>query len=126
MGDIASQTRHLPVLQEFQVRLLDEDEIRSRLAVSGDLDLSSAGVLASVLDQRLESGRKYVDVDVSALTFCDSSGLGVFLNAHHRLLGCGGMLILTGVPEPLLKLLTVTGLDDALFTATADDGPASP
>ena len=52
-----------------------------RLIVAGELDLSTAGNLESVLQQHQGSGRTVL-IDLSALEFIDSTGLQLLLRAQ--------------------------------------------
>lgn len=84
------------------------------ILVGGELDLASAPRLRAALQSRIDAAKDEVILDVSGLTFCDSSGLSVLVWAHQTLLGTGGKLILRHPPERLLRLLRTTQLDGEL------------
>ncbi|MBA3653441.1 MAG: STAS domain-containing protein [Actinobacteria bacterium] len=51
-----------------------------------------------------------VEIELSGLTFVDSSGLGVLVGAQRRLHERGGELALVNVPGPTYKALEASGL----------------
>ena len=55
------------------------------IAPEGELDLYAARALAPELNEAAGAGHSRVVVDLSRVTFIDSSGLGLILQAHQRL-----------------------------------------
>jgi anti-sigma B factor antagonist len=92
------------------------------ITVRGDLDLDSATVLATTLDQVLDRPAPRVVVDLSGIAFCDSTGLGSFVVGTHRARAAGGWLRLAAPSEWLLGLLATVGLTPrlAVYTTVAD------
>ena len=64
-----------------------------------------------------------VVLDVSDVTFCDSSGLSTLVGAHRRARLAGTAVTLRGPQGPLLRMLRMTGVD-VLFDVEAADGAA--
>jgi anti-sigma B factor antagonist len=58
-------------------------------------------------------------VDLTGLTFCDSSGLNTLLRLHRRLGTLHGWLALAAPPAQLRRLLAVTGMS-TVFRLYAD------
>jgi anti-sigma B factor antagonist len=85
------------------------------LAVSGELDLSTEHELLAHCDELLATGAPVVDVDLGAVTFIDSSGLGSLVRVQRSAEHAGRQLRLANVPRAVNRILEVTGLDD-LFT----------
>jgi anti-sigma B factor antagonist len=81
--------------------------------LAGELDLGSAPTLADAL-RSLEQPCDRVILDLSRLTFIDSSGLRLALTEHRRAEADGFDFVLAGATEPILRVLRVTGLDVAL------------
>jgi anti-anti-sigma factor len=78
------------------------------VALSGELDVSTAQGLA---EQLIGEPGSLVVVDLSQLTFVDSSGLGAIHAARRKMIECGGNLVLCR-PNPMVSLvLEITGLD---------------
>lgn len=88
----------------------DHQGRRSMLRLQGELDVCSRELLrpaiASLAGQR---GMRRLILDLSGLTFADCSGLSVLIWAHKLLAERGQELIITGVGEPVLRLLVLTG-----------------
>ncbi|GAA2795494.1 STAS domain-containing protein [Nonomuraea dietziae] len=85
------------------------------VALQGELDMVTASWLRQELDQVFaEPGRKRLILDLSGLTFCDSSGLGAMIGAYNQVQQTGGQIALVGAQERLRSLLVRTGLDRIL------------
>lgn len=84
------------------------------IAIRGDLDLASVPQLHSCLTDLVNRGETQIVLDLSAVTFCDSTALGVFAGAHRRLSAIGGLIELQRPPPALRHLLAVSGLDQVL------------
>jgi anti-sigma B factor antagonist len=100
--------------------------------VAGELDLASAPTLTDAL-RGLEQPCARVVLDLSRLTFIDSTGLRLALTEQRRAENDGFDFVLAGATEPILRVLRVTGLDVALPMAPdvasaldASDGAAGP
>lgn len=82
------------------------------LTLRGDVDAHTAGQLeASLVDLRQAAE---VRLDMSQVTFLDSSGLRVVIAAHKRLDEAGQALILADPSDVVTRLLEITGLRDHL------------
>jgi anti-anti-sigma factor len=77
-------------------------------ALEGELDASTCRGLA----ERLEGPPgSLVVIDLSQLSFMDSSGLGVIHSARRTAIKDGGMLVVSR-PQPIVhRVLQITGLD---------------
>lgn len=88
------------------------------LKLHGELDAYSAPALRQALwDLIEEEGDLNVVIDLSAVTFIDSSGLGVLVGAQRNARRRGGELVLSGPTSATFKVLEMTGLHK-LFTIT--------
>lgn len=85
------------------------------VAVSGEVDVYSAPALKDSLTELLQSGVVTVIVDLSAVAFLDSTGLGALVEARSATTEAGGSLPLVCSQERILKLFAITGLD-GVFT----------
>jgi anti-sigma B factor antagonist len=77
------------------------------LAISGEVDLASAPGLREEF-QRVDAPN--VVVDLSGVTFIDSTGLGVLVAALKRTREAGGRLTLRSPTRSTRKVLDITGL----------------
>ncbi|MFD8562983.1 STAS domain-containing protein [Streptosporangium canum] len=67
-----------------------------------------------MLAEVLARGRTRLVVDAAKLTFCDSAGVWVLAEAHHRAAAMGGQLTLAYVHGVLKRLLEITRQADVL------------
>jgi anti-anti-sigma factor len=83
------------------------------MSVSGELDLSSAGQLIRAVSELAGSALGLCLVlDLSGLTWWDSSGLAALIIAQQQVSACpGGKLVVVGLPGLLVQRLRVAGLD---------------
>jgi anti-sigma B factor antagonist len=92
------------------------------LALAGEIDLYTAPRLQSELTSTLSAKPALIVVDMSAVEFCDSTGMNVLLAAHRAATERGGALTLAAPRPSVRKILEVTGLQ-SVFTIH-DDLPA--
>lgn len=79
--------------------------------LGGEMDLGVADKLRLALDKALmEKQTKYLILNLSRVTFIDSSGLGVILGRYKRLVHQGGRVILVGAQPPVRRILELSGL----------------
>jgi anti-sigma B factor antagonist len=105
------------------VRVTSEDVgERSVVAVSGEIDVASADAMRERLNQLVSAGRTSLVVDLTAVQFMDSTGLGVLVGTLKKVRGAGGSLDLVIDGDRLLRLFRLTSLDQ-VFTihATLED-----
>jgi len=86
----------------------------------GDISLETTSVMREVLRQVVESDTgDEIDVDMSAVTFLDSSGIGMLV-AAQRAAGARGKTLLLSEPGPMIKMvLEIANLQDVLVRAPA-------
>ncbi len=82
----------------------------SLLSVEGDLDLASAPSLKWALADLQTAGSRHVVVDLSRVSFIDSTALGVLVGAQ-RALDPGVKLAIACSEENVLRIFELTGLD---------------
>ena len=83
-----------------------------RVALKGEVDVSSSVALAAHLDQLLASGATRVVLDASAVSFIDSTGLRVLVEVASRLEIVGGALVVDPMSASVRRVLEITGLLD--------------
>jgi anti-sigma B factor antagonist len=77
--------------------------------VEGELDLATAPTLWTALEQALADGNQLV-LDLSEVTFIDSSGLSVLIRAH-QVLGPTGSLTVRSPNTQARRLFELAGID---------------
>ena len=82
-----------------------------RLALSGEVDHHRAGEIMGDIGRLLDRGLpRQVEVDLSGVTFMDSSGIAILLRTHRRVGELGGVLTVRGAPPQAAKVLQAAGL----------------
>lgn len=84
---------------------------RTVVTVSGEIDVSSADALRDRLGLLLDEDRTDLVVDLRAVAFMDSTGLGVLVGTLKKVRTVGGRLELVVDTERLLRLFQLTALD---------------
>lgn len=82
------------------------------LKVKGEIDVSTAPELRDRLVQINQRGASNVVVDLSEVTFLDSTGLGVLVSGLKRFRSGGGDLRLVVTGKSVSKVLEITGLTE--------------
>ncbi|MEU7851129.1 STAS domain-containing protein [Micromonospora parva] len=100
------------------------------LEVRGELDMATSPQLREALQRLVDAGDRQVVVDLAAVGFMDSSGLGALVVMFKALRDVGGRLCLAAVQPAVRSVLTVTSVDqvidvyDSVPAAEADVRPA--
>ncbi len=74
----------------------------------GDLDVTTALELRLILGKHVEREAARVVLDLEAVPFVDSSGIGVLVSASRRIGSRGGELVLAAAGPGVLKVLELT------------------
>ncbi len=80
----------------------------------GDVDISSASVLRTALDDAYREAKADIILHFDQLTYVDSTGLGVIIGAYGRMNENGNGITLKNPRENVRKLLRITNLDRLL------------
>jgi anti-anti-sigma regulatory factor len=102
---------------ELNLAVRYQDATHSILTAGGMLTGATADVLTTALKHQLESGHRYVHLDLSTLLGCDRDGVLAIVQAHHAFLAADGTLVLAEASTALRQLLHVLGVDTVLFLA---------
>ena len=97
------------------------------VAASGDVDISTSPDLREALGRVVAEGNRAVVVDLSAVKFIDSTGLGVLIGTRRRTYDLRGSFSIVCENQRVLRLLDLTSLDK-VFTihAERDEATARP
>ena len=81
------------------------------LQLEGELDIHTAPMLKERLVESISRGGVDIVVDLEAVSFIDSSGLGVLVSALRRAKEAGGKVSIVCSRESVLRIFSITGLD---------------
>lgn len=84
------------------------------VALSGRLTATGAPLLRSAVTDLVAAGVSRIVIDMAALQFVDSSGLGALVGALKSARVAGGDLRIAAVPEAVQTVLHLTNLDRVL------------
>jgi anti-sigma B factor antagonist len=84
-----------------------------RVALRGELDLSTVGKLEDEL-RRVEGRAPLVVLDLSGLSFLDSTGLRCVVGADERAREGGRRLVVVKGPDAVQRVFSITRLDERL------------
>ncbi|MGW2051788.1 STAS domain-containing protein [Streptomyces sp. NPDC001858] len=82
---------------------------RALITLAGEIDLDTAPLVRDALAECLYDGMRRTDVDVTAVTFCDVSGLNAFLMASRLATDAGGTLRLLHPSQSMARVIEITG-----------------
>ena len=94
------------------------------VTVRGEIDVASAPRLRQELSSVASARTAFCIVDLSAVTFVDSTALGVLVEATQSCRTAGGDLRLVVTDPHIAKVFAITGLDD-VFSVYADSAEAA-
>ena len=96
------------------------------VTVIGELDMGDADRVGDVLSEAAGSGRPIVRVDLSGLTFADSSAIKALLLGAKAADDSGVTYEIVNPHGSVRRLLGVTGLDEALTVVDEQESVEGP
>ncbi|MFD9338331.1 STAS domain-containing protein [Streptomyces sp. NPDC060028] len=91
---------------------------RTVLTITGSLDMDSCPHITAATDILVLEGHALA-LDLSGVTFMDSSGLNMLLNLRNRTQAENCALELSGLPDQPLRVLDITGARDLFILRPA-------
>jgi anti-sigma B factor antagonist len=82
-GAMPNQSQHASLSRPFEIRTR-QDADATTVTISGELDLASVDQLSDAIRAAEESSRRSIVLDLSELSFMDSTGLSALLAARKR------------------------------------------
>lgn len=87
------------------------EDTRATVSARGSIDLHSSDELRDRLTELVDMGMQEIVVDLTAVDFCDSSGLNVLVRAYKHARTHDATLTVTGAYGRVENVLRTTGLD---------------
>ena len=89
-----------------------EDKRHLMAQVAGELDHHGAKSVMEELDRRIDQAQpRELTLDLSGLTFTDSSGIAVLLRAHRRMGQIRGSMRVVNTPDQAARVFRAAGLE---------------
>jgi anti-sigma B factor antagonist len=92
------------------------------LEVEGEIDVYTAPQFKEAVNKIIAGGQKDLIVDMSQVSYMDSSGFGTLLSATKRLRPEGGTVNLVSVNSAIDRMLRITRLNTVfgIYSTTSD------
>ena len=87
------------------------------VAIDGELDMATASALRKPILDAIAGGHRHIVLDLTQVTFIDSTGLSVIIGAHKRLQPDGAIAVATE-SAMVRRVFHLTGLTDLLPMTT--------
>jgi len=84
------------------------------VSINGELDMATAPDLHEHLRTLLEPGGRHLVLDLTETSFCDSTGLSIFIYAKDRCEDAGTRIRLAAPQRGVQRILEVSGLVEVL------------
>jgi stage II sporulation protein AA (anti-sigma F factor antagonist) len=97
---------------ELTVLVAAVDGIRV-LTPAGEIDHHTGPTLRQALHTPA-TARPRIVLDLHQVTFMDSTGVNILLNAHQAITAAGGRLRLAAPTQPVKRLLQIVGVDTVM------------
>jgi anti-sigma B factor antagonist len=82
--------------------------------VRGEIDSHTTPMLEDLLQEVIDAGARHVVLDLTGVTFMDSSGLSLLVVSLKRLRDTGGHFCLAHVQGPVRNVLLLSAMDTVL------------
>ncbi|MED3552421.1 anti-sigma factor antagonist [Cytobacillus praedii] len=93
--------------------------------ISGEIDAYTAPKLRESLFQLAEKKESIIIINLSGVTYMDSTGLGVFVGVFKNIRSNNGQLKLLGLSSRLMRLFEITGLSTIMDISGQLEGEVS-
>lgn len=84
------------------------------LKLEGEVDVSTASYLRKEIETAYKTNEADIEVDLTDLSYIDSTGLGVMIGAYGRMREKNNSIVLRNPKANIKKLLSITSLDKVL------------
>ncbi len=105
----------------FDVREEERDPGVHIVWLSGQFDFSHVASARSLINRRIEEGAKLIIVNLDALEYIDSAGLGVLVGTLARLRERGGELAIVCRSPRIRRVFDITKLTQLLVIYETDE-----
>ena len=97
-----------------EVRVEDASSDLSILVVGGEVDYEVSPQLKAHMMRAIKAGARRLVLDLSDVTFIDSTAIGVIAGAVEKLDEAGGSLAIVSTHEKVVQIFEITGLDSVI------------
>jgi anti-anti-sigma factor len=98
---------------QLELAYLKTADGKATVRVCGELDIATADQAYAYLRDVVDNQDGPVTINLAELTFCDAAGLGVLARIAGHARRAGRSLKLTAPRPSLLRIMRITGMDEA-------------
>jgi anti-sigma B factor antagonist len=95
------------------------------ITAAGEIDLATVSLLSTAMADSISAGTTVLTINLGAVSYIDSAGLGALVGAYKRLAATGGELTIRCSHPRLVRLFEITGLTRLLTVVVDAVEPAS-
>src|SRR6202041_2518640 len=119
---LLSQTTGEEIGMDLTLNVYSDSPESTVVAVGGEIDVYSAPKLREKLISLVESGSYHLIIDMEAVEFLDSTGLGALVGGLKRGRAHGGRVDLVCTQGRILRIFRITGLSRVfnIYDSVAD------
>ena len=114
MSDAGLGMIRFRTMADLSIEVSELSESWRSMTVEGEIDLATADLLASALEEVRSNGEGNLVVDLSQSPFMDSTGLKTLVLANRRFADDGRELVLAVHGGPVSRLIDVSGIDSSI------------
>lgn|SRR5690554_3309578 len=103
------------------MNITENDQVIHAVLV-GEIDAYTAPEIRKELFSKISSSGTTMKIDLSGVSYMDSTGLGIFVGLFKELKKNEGSLCLTGMSDRIKRLFDITGLADVMDINTEVEG----
>jgi anti-anti-sigma factor len=89
--------------------------------VSGRIDNHWSKPFDEAIEEMIREGAHHLRLDLSAVTYLSSAGIGALMTAYRDTTGLQGSLVITAASERVRSILQLVHLESLLFGSPAED-----
>jgi anti-sigma B factor antagonist len=105
---------------------LDHRDYHTRLAVTGECDISTVASLVDAASGALRRPGRMLVLDLGGVTFCDAAGVSALFTIYRCAASAGISLVLARVQPPVRRVLDVVGASAFLPTLNPENAECAP
>jgi anti-sigma B factor antagonist len=109
---------------ELLVVKVDVSGSRALCHAVGVLDVGTVAIFREAVEALVQADRELV-IDMSEVTFCDSTGLGAIVGLYRLASDAAGSLTLRSPTRRVAAVLAMTGVDQVVTVLNAPESAAS-
>jgi anti-sigma B factor antagonist len=96
---------------QFHVELEKHGDSAAVVILEGEIDIYSAPRFKEILLEGIDEGANHIIVDLSKVTFIDSTALGVLVSGAKRVRPSKGSLDIVCADDNIVRIFEITGLN---------------